>query len=315
MTDSEFFQFLRQKFGTAKRANKGWMMVPCPTCNPHDARKMKRGIHPKTQSTKCFICEVPLTFDDLIGNKEFTRVQIVGSEEPEEHPQARQFPFTKVIPINELPPDHIAVQTLAKDYLFSLDDYWEFNRVGYISTNNGVDIVFKKYDRPSTSLNTSDSIVFPVFFKGDLVGWQCRFLPGTWNGDKMLRIKMKYMQIFPKGKYLYNYDRAIQYPDTVVVEGGKKALKFPNGVATWGKGITDRQVQLIQKWKRIAFMYDGEDETQKKTKDLAKLINAGPRDCISIDPRDYGFISPDEATEEQCKMALDDSWAKFDAKM
>jgi len=294
MTDPQLVDLLKSKFGAVKRTNGNWVQIRCPTCTARDAAKMKRGINLQTLHTKCWICEVKLNIQDILGTKRFTRVD-TSPLIREVHPQAKELPCSELIPINELPSDHPAVQFLKKDYLYDLDRYWLENQIGYITTENSHDLIFKKPDR-TTKINTADSICFPVKFRNELVGWQLRFVPGTANGNRMSKIR--YMHLFNKGDYLYNYDNAIKHDIVVVMEGAKKALKLPCAVATFGKSISDTQIQKLLNWKKIIFMYDGETETQEKAKLLTEELNTGDRICINIDPRKYGFPSPDEMPED-----------------
>jgi len=94
----------------------------------------------------------------------------------------------------------------------------------------------------------------------------------------------------------------------VLMEGVKKALKLPNAVASLGKGVADRQVQLLQEWEYIAIMLDGEDKTQEYARELAEKLNVGPNTVINIDPRNYGFPSPDEATAGDVWNAIQAAW-------
>lgn len=304
MNSDQLFQKLKNKFGAAKWGGTEWIQIPCPTCLAKDAPKMKRGINVNTLHTHCFICEQKLSIFDLIGDVQLQRVdgdQTRVTCEVVEHPQSRQLPCKELLPINALTDDHPAIRFLHKDHLYDLDRYWNIFGIGYVSPENAIDIVFKKHDGTQTKISSADSIVFPVRFKNELVGWQCRYVPGTPHGDRMG--KLKYLHVFPKGKYLFNYDNAKKYKNIVAVEGIKKALKFPNGVATLGKGVSDRQLQLIQQWKNITLLYDGDDKTQEKFSKIAKQLDLGSTKCLNIDPRKYGFPSPDEMTEEEaCKI-------------
>lgn len=305
MTADGIYQLLKTRFG-AKRGNGDWVRIRCPTCTPNDAIKMKRGVNVKSLATNCFICRAPLSLTQLFGTD-----MIVGAsgpiEEPKEHPQAREWPCNSYVPISALPSDHPAVKFLEKDHILDRTDLYIKYKVGFIPYAEAKDIIFEKDDGSCSKLSVGDSLIFPVFQYGKFIGWQCRFVPGTWHGEKMG--KMKYLHVFHKGKCLYNFDNASEFSSVVVVEGVKKAWKFPNGVATFGKGLTDTQIQLIQKWKEVIFMFDGEDDTQKKIQELAAVIAKGKR-CINIDPRDYGFASPDEMTHEQAQMIVADAWVK-----
>jgi hypothetical protein len=306
MNDSEVLTLLKNRFGTAKRGNKNWIRIKCPTCTPADAKKLKRGVNLKTLKTKCFICELPLSLEQLFGDVKVEPSFLPEIEETE-HPQARELPYTEAIPLNSLSSDHPAIKFLLKDHLLNIEVYSNKYNASYVTEKTAKDIIFEKEDKPVTRLSTADSIVFPVYFNKELVGWQCRFIPGTPGGDRMRKIR--YLHIFPKGKYLYNYDNAREFKTVIVVEGIKKSWKFPNAVATLGKGLSEKQIELIQKWDNIIFMMDGDDVTQKKFIELADLIGRN-KNVININPAKYGFPSPDEMTENEAQIIAYDEWTK-----
>lgn len=306
MTDHDLFILLKQRFGSAKRANNNWVRVKCPTCAPRDAAKLKRGVNLRTLSTNCFICQRPLDLTSIFGNVKLEPSNLVD-EEPQEHPQARLWPCTGLVPISALDADHPAVKFLEKDHIIDRLDCYETHGVGYITAEDAINIEFDHGDYVS-KINTAHSLVFPVYHNKEFVGWQLRFVPGTPNGNRMG--KMKYLHVFPKGKYLYNYDKAKEYSTVVVVEGVKKSWKFPNAVATLGKGITQKQIQLIQQWDEIILMYDAGDKTQAQARQLAEQIRLNGKKCINIDPEKFGFDSPDEMTSEEAQMIAFSEWKK-----
>lgn len=299
MTDAELITILKSRFGSVKKGNKDWIQIKCPSCTPRDAVKRKRGVNIRTLQTKCWLCEVPLTIADLIGRK-IERIEASAYAEDPEHPQARIIPSDGVIPINELAEDHPARLLFTKDHLNDLTRYWNDNHIGYIPAESAHDIIYTHEDKPDTKVSTANSLVFPVYYHNELVGWQLRFVPGS--------PKFRYFHIFKKGDYLYNFDLASRFNMVIVVEGVKKALKFPNGVATLGKGISDNQIQKLLNWKNIVFIYDGEDDTQAQTQELVSEINIGSRKCICIDPRKYGFDSPDEMPEDVAQKIVFLEW-------
>jgi hypothetical protein len=300
MTDTEIVQLLKNRFGNAKRGNGDWVRIWCPTCDINDKAKMKRGVNLKTLTTHCFICERPMSLQQLFGEEHIPAGRIVMTEK-EEHPQARTWPCTSYTPVNALPKDHPAVKFLERDHILDLDRVWEDYSVGYISPEDAIPIHFKRHDGTAFDMPLGDSLLFPVFYKEELVGWQARYV-----GSKVK--KLKYMHVFPKGEYLYNYDNACVFTNVVVVEGVKKAWKFPNAVATLGKGITAKQIQLLDHWEEITLMYDGEDRTQSKARELVEQIQCTGKKCINIDPRKFGFDSPDEMTEIEAQEIVYKSW-------
>lgn len=302
MTELQLLQKLKDKFGAAKKGNNGWINIRCPTCNPKDALKMKRGVHSKTLSTNCFICKEPLSLTQLFGSDDIIRSAQPVHFEIKEHPQAREWPCDAIVPVSALPKTHDAVRFLLKDHITDLDRIYRQYQVGYICKEDSKYITFNKDHGTGVSISSADSLVFPVFKHNEFVGWQLRFL----NPKSK---KFKYLHVFPKGNYLYNYDNAKQYKMVVVVEGVKKSWKFPNGVATFGKGLSQQQIQMIQEWDEIVFMMDGEDDTQDKIKELVNVINRN-KPCINIDPRDYGFASPDDMPEDEAQSIVYREWLK-----
>ena len=298
MTTAELLALLKSKYGSVKQSNKGWYMIKCPTCAPRDAHKMRRGVNFDLMMTKCWICQEHMYVKDLFGQN-IERVSDSVVIPTPEHPQAKIIPAKSVIPINELPEEHPAIQFFIKDHLTEFDRYWNEQKIGYITKEAAIPIIYKHDDRPDTTISPKDSLVFPVYYKGELIGWQLRYIPGT--------PKFRYLHIFQKGEHLYNYDIARAYEMVVVTEGVKKSLKFPNGVATFGKSISENQIQKLMNWKKIVFLYDGEDDTQTKAKELVKLIGHTKK-CINIDPRKYGYPSPDEMSKDVAQQIVYKEW-------
>jgi hypothetical protein len=303
MSQEELIRRLKTKVGIVKPAARGQLRIACPTCDPHNRKKCKRYVYPNSDMTKCYICGVPLSLQQLLGGEFVWRGGSVPVEQ-KEHPMAKVFPAKNYIPINQLEEKHPAVQFLAKDHLFDLTRYWEQNRLAFIPYEHGSKIYFES----GATLFSGDSLVFPVFFSGELVGWQLRWIPGTFGGNKME--KLRYLHVFNKGSYLFNYDNARQYRMVVVMEGAKKALKIHNGVSTLGKSISERQMQLIQHWNDVVFFSDGEDATQAEAEKYRRVVISNGKRCVRVDPRDFGKPSPDEMTEEEVLRAVYTTWVK-----
>ncbi len=304
MSNKAVLELLKSKFGKAKACSGGSYRIPCPTCEPGKAKKMKRYYSPKYPTSNCFICGKVLKVTDLLtvgGSLAFKR--LAATEEPveDDYPYAKISPYTRLTPLGELAPNHPVIDFLKKDHLEAWDYYTSLG-VGFITTGSGTNITFES----GSKINTSDSLFFPVYHNGEYVGWQLRFIPGTPNGDRLQF--MKYLHLFPKGNHLFNYDGAKRFDSVVVVEGAKKALKAANAVATLGKGISDRQKQLIQEWKKITLILDGEDNTQAQAQELAEELRYNGRICVNIDPREYGVSSPDEATSDLIRTMILDKW-------
>lgn len=286
-------ELLERKYGKVK-VYSDFYYFECPTCAPADKNKKKRYIRIGGYKSSCWICEQVIPIDDLLGGHFVVKDLVANREEKprEENPLNKTLPGRRFIPINELPQNHIALNFLAKDHLYDLDKYANDYGIVYCPSDGGLIL-----RRSTPFISSAERLIFPVVFKSIMVGWQMRSIPGTVYGD--LPDCLKYFHLFSKGEVLYNYDKAKQYPFVIVVEGVKKALKFNNAVATFGKGISRRQIQLIQEWHNIVLMLDSEEETQQEARNIAKNINMNGKNCINIDLGKYGLPSPDEGRVEQ----------------
>jgi hypothetical protein len=253
---------------------------------------MKRYLSPGWTESRCFICEQAIPIAELIGeNVVFDREN--ADSGVVEYKYASILPYNDAVKLSELSGNQPVIDFLEKDHLSNLA-YYDSLGIRYIPSNGGMNLNFDS----GFVVNTADSLFFPVFGKdGSYAGWQLRFIPGTWNGDRFQF--MRYMHLFPKGDHLFNYHFSKQYKDVVVVEGVKKALKLANAVATLGKGISVKQKQLIQEWKTITIILDGEDSTQELAREIQTEFKSNGRKCVNIDLRDYGFDSPDDTTSEE----------------
>ncbi len=213
---------------------------------------------------------------------------------------ARVLPGKNLIPVNQLPEEHPAIRFLYKDYLFDLQRYYQDYGIVFCSGDSGV--VFNS--RPF--ITSAERLIFPVWFKKELVGWQMRSLPGTTYGDRTDVVK--YYHLFNKGSVLFNYDLAKQFDTVILVEGVKKALKLPNAVACFGKDVTDRQVQLLSEWPNIIVCLDSQDVAQTIGRDIVLSLSGMGKRTININLAPYGFPSPDEMTSEQLFSIVTHEW-------
>lgn len=288
---------LRQKFGTVNVSGE-FYYFECPTCAVDNRRKKKRYIGITGGVSGCWICQQRFTLAELLKGRNVD-IQMDGATKmtldrlkKEKKQQATTLPYTKLIPINQLPDDHVAKRFLRKDHLHDFDIYAERYGIGFIPKDGGT---VYRYSKPF--ITSAERLYFPAFFNGQYIGWQLRSIPGTEYGD--LPDCRKYHHCFSKGNYLYNYDQAVKHKFVIVVEGVKKALKFTNAVATWGKGISQYQKQLLLSWSTIILMLDAEAETQAQALQMQLEYQKLGRICINIDLGKYGYPSPDEAEKDK----------------
>jgi len=299
---------LEERYGPVKRTNSGWIRIKCPTCNDHDARKYKRYIKADSYTSGCFICGVKKDVRDLVEGRVILQqdpnkpvIQIVKKVDP----RAFEIPYYKSIPVNKLELDHPAYRFLTKDYLYDMDSYAEKGIV-YVPSDGGR--VFKSFPPYTTS---AQRLIFPVNENGKMVGWQMRSIPGTFYGDR--KDVIRYYHLFDKGNHVYNYEEAKKNnpEEVIVVEGVKKALKFPNGVATWGAGISHTQTQIIKSWPRVVIMLDAKDHSgtiQIRAQELVDRLRAEEKVAINVDLGKYDVESPDDLPAETLKQIIEEEW-------
>lgn len=100
---------------------------------------------------------------------------------------------------------------------------------------------------------TSERIVIPHFWKGDLVGWQTRRI--TDDGTP----KYKSTADFPKDRTIYDYDRKRRW--AVVVESPASVMRHRHHQpmeGTFGAAITDRQIRLLSYHERVVLWMDND---------------------------------------------------------
>ena len=285
----ELLGILERKFGSV-RETSGFYYITCPNC------KRKKLYIPTVgtgeRRAKCWRCPLDTTLDVLLNGVFITTAVNEGRKRSEEHPQARIFPATQYVPINQLPKDHDAIKFLEEDKLTNFDVIWENFRVAYVPYNGGVDIKYEK-----GSISTNECLIFPVYQQGVQVGFQSRVVPGTFSANKLG--KLRYLTVVQKGGMLYNFDIAKQSPFVVVFEGIKSVFKLPFcSVATLGKTISDNQIRLLQSWKNIVFMFD--DDAQDYCEKLCKKINMGGIGvkATNINLQKYGYNKPGDVEED-----------------
>lgn len=89
----------------------------------------------------------------------------------------------------------------------------------------------------------TNRIIIPIRMNGQNVGWQARFVGTPPNKETP---KYYTMPGFKKTQYLYNLDRARQYPFVVICEGVTDVWRVgPTSVALFGKTLSTTQRLLL----------------------------------------------------------------------
>jgi DNA primase len=149
---------------------------------------------------------------------------------------------------------------------------------------------------------TGPAIVLPHYWKGRLVGWQCR-----WLDDDRPEWVPKYTMTtdFPKESTVYGYDQAMPAPCPVVVLESVPSALFAHScghpsVATFGSNVNDAQLRLLRRFGPGVILAHDNDNAGIKWRDslteyLKRYIPVWHLPPVSGEPgADIGDIASSE---------------------
>lgn len=140
-------------------------------------------------------------------------------------------------------------------------------------------------------------IIFPIYFKGELIGYQGR----DWTGKAKLKYKTAQNKDckIPIKHVLYGYDKAI-LNRVILVEGVMDVWRLgPGAVGAFGTELTAAQMCLLSQYDQVGIMFDGgEPHTLEKANKIARELSmmgtpAGVLELESGDPSDLTQIEAD----------------------
>jgi hypothetical protein len=278
-----------KKFGKFKKSKgkKGLeYIVKCPFCGKNN----KLYINPMHGLYTCFRCGESGSAENLLGRFSFKTAALV--KEPLTPLPTDIPPPGELVDLISLDSNHPAILYL-EHRNFDPRELGDTFGVRYCSSGRTFAGIF----------NTSNTLVFPIWMGGKLVGWQARLL---YNPDKMSETECAAMD-FPqdddgdyvkppkywtspglqKGRVFFNYDWTCQSDVVVITEGVFDAMAVGRcGVATLGKGVSDFQTRMIMaRWKAAVILLDpgdADDEMLQLESKLSRLL-----DVVRIDLQGY----------------------------
>lgn len=159
-------------------------------------------------------------------------------------------PPGEVISICDLPPHHKALQYMVGERRYSLQTLYHYG-VGYcINASSDYRLAY-------------DRVIIPIWFRGQYVGWQARYI-----GEPPHKAVPKYYTCPGMAKRLlfYNFDNAKDRPFVVIVEGVTDVWAVgDNAVAVLGKTLTLEQRALLQTYwegKPVVLLLDPDAQVQ-----------------------------------------------------
>jgi hypothetical protein len=116
---------------------------------------------------------------------------------------------------------------------------------------------------------TQERLIFPQFWRGELVGWQARRI------DPQDEPKYKNSPDFPRDRTIYNYDNG-NIGAAVVVESPASVLRHfhhvPEIQATFGAKVTDEQVRFLHRYENVVLWFDNDNAGWKATQDVGNQL-------------------------------------------
>lgn len=113
----------------------------------------------------------------------------------------------------------------------------------------------------------SERIIIPLFWRGDLVGWQARRVDAAGHSDKY-----RNSPDFPREQTIYNYGNGDRH-SAILVESPASVLRHfhhqPTMQATFGAKVTDVQLRLLQRYGSVVVWMDNDEAGWKATHRVA----------------------------------------------
>jgi len=299
---------IRARFGSKYRRSRGRNGVEFKVCCPFCVRNgksidksYKMYINPTHRGGvyNCYRCSASGTVGELLGKISGDEVVIQKKEAPL---PTNVSPPGHMVDLQQLEVDHPAIAYLTRRRSRPFDPAYMAHYFGvkYCAVGqrfgNGVDFLF----------DTTNTLIFPVYMFGALVGWQARMLdepetltdeflemkgfPRNESGGWVLPPKYYTSPGFPKGRVICNFDLARQHEIGVVSEGtfDVAAIGTP-GMATLGKGITEYQARLLKTYFNkivVALDPDASKESRAIVANLRMSIDVYELELNDQDPGD-----------------------------
>lgn len=316
MPDTVQFEVaIRAKYGSHYKKIRGKngleYKICCPFCL-RNRRKPDTGYHlymnPDKGQYRCFKCPARGGLKELFADISWAeRTTFVPPPNPMR--ELTDQPGT-LITLRELPEDHLAIRYLRNR---------KFNPT-VLERVYGVRYCVEGRRYLNGLVNTSNTIIFPIWMEHKVVGWQSRVLfnpdnitddiaaamglPRDSDGHYLKPPKYFTSPGLEKGRAFFNYDVARCGELVVVTEGPMDAIAVgPNAVATMGKGVSDFQARILKAyWKLVVIMLDPGDADKEMQALYDQLWTSVPTLQVKL----QGYKDPGDAP-------TDEIWRQIDA--
>jgi hypothetical protein len=295
---------LESRFGSVSTTRMGGRLhYVLETC-PFQGCKRKLYVTPSMQIYRCFRCESVGRIENLIRSK-----YVVNPDAMKVKPRRPVcLECGDLVKLDTLEPQHRALKYLVARG-FDPQEVQDIFGCRYCVDGPG----FGQRESGAPKYVLSNTLVFPVWMHGQLKGWQSRLLysPDKVSDAKALQLwgpengkpwrPSKYWTApgMAKSEVVFNLDMAAKHDIGVVCEGVFDAMKTGvNGMAIFGKSISDIQVRLIaDRFSRVVVILDP-DAQDRQNYAVAALRSAGTQAVgLRVPAKDPGDCTREQIQE------------------
>ena len=306
---AHFETLLRAKFGSRWKKTRGRKGIEYRVCCPFCPRNrgaqdkaFKLYMNPELGLYNCYRCNESGSLQQMFA--EFRKVATQPFQ-----PAVVKRPVDVAMPGDVVQLHLLDIHHPARAYLhargFNTDVLSKAFGVHYCQTGT----IFG--DGQTFFFNTTNTLIFPIWMHGRVVGWQARLLyepdklsedecsqygfPVNEDGEIVRPPKYYTPRGMSKGDVLYNFDNARKSRIVVVSEGPLDVAGIGLcGVATFGKGVSENQARLIKEyWDMAILMLDPGDAEQEMQQLESSLCMSIPTVRVTLqgvkDPGDASF--------------------------
>lgn len=285
----------------------GFANIACPFCDGSTTSPYPLGLHLSKGYASCFRCgyhPMALTISKTVGSGMREAQQILDDYSY----KGSQAPKRSVSGILTCPLPGGPITPPFREYLASrgLDPDWISLEHGVLSA--GPRTLWHGESRDWDGQWFSDRLIIPIHDQhGTVVAFQGRSI----QKDAVIRYKVAQPDKVPMHykRTLYGH-RYTRQDLVVVVEGVVDQWKLGRGVvATFGTTVTEHQIRLLGKFRRVLFAFDSENTAQEKAtraaREVASLGVKAEVVDLELGNRDAGDLETSEIGPIRRELGLD----------
>ena len=258
---------------------KGWVNVRCPFCD--DASHHHGGFNLNSDNLyySCWICGWHNSIETL--------KLLTGLKNPLN--ELKNYRITEIV-------EKKVIQNNTKIILPGSKEFKKVHKKYLEKRNFDIELLTEKYNLNFTT-HLGDymwRIIFPLYFEGRIVSYQGRDVTGL--SDLRYKACSKDIEIIHHKEILFNIDNC-KKESVILVEGIFDAIRIgDDAVCSFGTSTTEKQIQLLQKFKNVYVLFDPEIEAQKKALKIAEKLNLFGVNVELLE--DDSFEDPAEMSEK-----------------